>query len=101
MKEGWDNRPVKPFQGTSRSASAKGSASMKRFLLFIRGDGCNNIATIHPDEALARADLAIYVRQQNGVPVFGDTIDDEDAIRTHFACGTAMYVVARVASLAR
>lgn len=73
---------------------------MKRFLLFIRDDGRDDIATIHPNEASARADLAIYVRQQTSAAAPGDPADD-DAIRAYFARGTAMYVVARVASLAR
>ena len=74
---------------------------MERFLLFIRDDGRDDIATIHPNEASARADLAIYVRQQTGASAPGDATDDDDAIRAYFARGTAMYVVARVASLAR
>ena len=74
---------------------------MERFLLFIRDEGRDDIATIHPDEASARADLAIYVRQQTGVSALGDPTDDDEAIRAYFASGTAMYVVARVASLAR
>ena len=74
---------------------------MECFLLFIRDDGRDDIATIHPDEASALADLAIYVRQQTGVSESGDPTDADDAIRAYFARGTAMYVVARVASLAR
>ena len=74
---------------------------MERFLLFIRDDGRDDIATIHPDEASARADLAVYVRQQTGAPEPGDPANDDDAIRAYFASGTAMYVVARVAPLAR
>lgn len=74
---------------------------MKRFLLFIRDDGRDDIATIHPDEASARADLATYVRQRTGALVRGNAADEGDAIRACFGRGTAMYVVARVATTTR
>ena len=74
---------------------------MERFLLFIRDDGRDDIANIHPDETSARANLAIYFRQRTRTSAPGDPTDDDDAIRAYFARGTAMYVVARVAPLAR
>ena len=101
MKEGGADRPAKPLQRTSGSASAKGSSSMERFLLFIPDEGRNDIATIHLDEASARADFATYIHQQTGGPVPGNPTDDDDAVRAYLANGTGMNVVARVASLAR
>lgn len=69
--------------------------------MFIRDGGRDDIATIHPDEASARADLAAYVRQQTGALFRGNPADEDHAIRTYVGRGTAMYVVARVAPTPR
>ena len=74
---------------------------MERFLTFIRDHGRDYTAIIQPDEASAHADGAIYVRQQTDTRTASNGTADDAAIRAHFARGTAMYVVARVAPLAR